>query len=672
MKGINLFFLLLTFLQWTAIAQEDADFSNPKIVIKKLDNPNVTIRNAYRINTKNLEFSPTYYQNGIVYVTVYDQGKEIDKNIGTPFFELFYAELDADGMPGKPQPFSSKVNSSTHEGPTCFNANENIIYYTGNSDTQGSDGKKKLKIYEARRGNIDWENIIELPFNSNEYMTMHPTLSADGKLLYFASDMPGGFGGMDIYSVEKNGDYWAIPVNLGTKVNTTGNEAFPFIHQSGMLFFSSDGHGDAGGYDIFAIDTRSENPKDLIDLGPPFNSPNADLGFILNPEGRQGYFASSRYGGLGQDDIYIFDAPNGIFENAIIDNMPTTVMVFNGISGEAIADAGVYIFEKNKSGLFGGEALYDVILEPKEAGLDAIEVRFVMKKDLGKPDYYTDSQGLIAADLSPNKEYLFLVTKKGYANKKLHYTTKDKTTPLTIRIPLAAKNCLTLNGLVLNEKTGKALSDTKVTVRSDCDGGTQVLSTNSSGRFEHCVPFGCTYTLMAEKNGYQVENTSISATNTAQTSTRTTIRLKSTTKPNNAIGGDRLTEGTIIVLENIYYDFDKSAIRSGAAEELDALVALMQQYRSMEVELIAHTDARGVAEYNQQLSEARAFAARDYLFRNGIAAHRIKTIGRGESEIRNHCTNGVSCSDEEHQFNRRTEVKVTKLSENVEVQYSGN
>jgi len=130
-----------------------------------------------------------------------------------------------------------------------------------------------------------------------------------------------------------------------------------------------------------------------------------------------------------------------------------------------------------------------------------------------------------------------------------------------------------------------------------------------------------------------------------------------------------IKEGSIIVLENIYYDFNKSAIRKGAARELDALVRLMKQYPSMEIELVAHTDSRGSEEYNLQLSLRRAESAQKYLIRHGIAVNRIKAFGYGESQPRNNCTDSVDCTEEEYQYNRRTEVKVTKIDEPVKVQY---
>jgi outer membrane protein OmpA-like peptidoglycan-associated protein len=130
-----------------------------------------------------------------------------------------------------------------------------------------------------------------------------------------------------------------------------------------------------------------------------------------------------------------------------------------------------------------------------------------------------------------------------------------------------------------------------------------------------------------------------------------------------------IKEGSVIVLENIYYDFDKSAIRKGAARELDALVQLMKSYPSMEVEMIAHTDSRGGEDYNLDLSLRRAESARKYLIRNSIAESRIKAFGYGESQLRNDCYDGVDCTEEEHEYNRRTEVRITKIDEPVKVQY---
>ncbi len=669
-QQIMLCLILSLLCQKSLVAQTENTSTLAAAKVKQIEHPNIKTQNTFRINSKKLEFSPTYYQNGIIYVTLGKEGQKIDGNIGVPFFELFYAELDGEGMPSNPQPFSAKVNSITHEGPSTFNFTEDIIYYTSNSASKNTKGKKTMKVFEAKKGTDDWENSQALPFNSDEYTTMHPTLAANGQRLYFASNRPGGYGETDIYYVENNGAGWGEPINLGPSVNTNKREAFPFIHESGMLFFSSEGHGSIGGYDIFAVNTYEKELEEIIHLGLPFNTESADFGLILNPTGTQGYFTSARYGGLGQDDIYLFDAPNGLFAKAAPTSELANVTVVEEADGAVIDNAGVYIFEKNKSGLFGEEDLYEVVLEGKADNQDEMEVRFVMKKEVGEPNFYTNQKGMIETTLAANQEYLLLVTKKGYANKELRYSTFGQPSPMEIKIPLSTKKCAAISGMVQDEKTGVPIANAKIFIKSNCDGTTQFVSTDATGKYEQCLPFGCDYILGAEKDGFNIGNTTVSTKNLTDDKLQKNMLLSPNGRPFVGVQNS-LAKGSIIVLENVYYDFNKSAIRAGAAEELDALVTLMQEYPSMEVELMAHTDARGDAAYNRSLSRERALSAKDYLSRKGIAAERIKARGMGEVAIRNHCENGVECSDKEHEYNRRTEVRISKLSGTIGVRYSG-
>jgi len=669
-QQIMLCLILSLLCQKNLVAQTENTSTLAAAKVKQIEHPNIKTQNTFRINSKKLEFSPTYYQNGIIYVTLGKEGQKIDGNIGVPFFELFYAELDGEGMPSNPQPFSAKVNSITHEGPSTFNFTEDIIYYTSNSASKNTKGKKTMKVFEAKKGTDDWENSQALPFNSDEYTTMHPTLAANGQRLYFASNRPGGYGETDIYYVENNGAGWGEPINLGPSVNTNKREAFPFIHESGMLFFSSEGHGSIGGYDIFAVNTYEKELEEIIHLGLPFNTESADFGLILNPTGTQGYFTSARYGGLGQDDIYLFDAPNGLFAKAAPTSELANVTVVEEADGAVIDNAGVYIFEKNKSGLFGEEDLYEVVLEGKADNQDEMEVRFVMKKEVGEPNFYTNQKGMIETTLAANQEYLLLVTKKGYANKELRYSTFGQPSPMEIKIPLSTKKCAAISGMVQDEKTGVPIANAKIFIKSNCDGTTQFVSTDATGKYEQCLPFGCDYILGAEKDGFNIGNTTVSTKNLTDDKLQKNMLLSPNGRPFVGVQNS-LAKGSIIVLENVYYDFNKSAIRAGAAEELDALVTLMQEYPSMEVELMAHTDARGDAAYNRSLSRERALSAKDYLSRKGIAAERIKARGMGEVAIRNHCENGVECSDKEHEYNRRTEVRISKLSGTIGVRYSG-
>lgn len=665
MKDVKIVGLLVAFL---ALCHLVVLGQREEKSIEHLDNSTVIIQNTLPVNTPNLEFSPAFYQNGIVFVKAYDSNKKIDSNLGIPFFELFYAELNGQGMPGAPQSFSSKVNSVSHEGPLAFNFSENLVYYTSNSKNQNAFGKFTMKIYEARKGEEDWENITELPFNGDSFYTMHPSITIRGDRLYFASNRPGGYGNMDLYYVEKAGNTWGEPINLGPTINTPKNEAFPFIHASGMLFFSSEGHGGLGGYDIFAVNTRIEQENEIFHLSAPINSPKADLGLVLNPTGTQGYFSSARLGGMGQDDIYMLDAPKGLFEKIVTPKRKTIIVTLAESDKTMIPEAGVYIFEKNESGLFGEEDLYEVIVTAKEETSNEMEVQFVRKKELGPPHFYTNKQGLFVTELIDNKDYLILVTKKGFADKELQYATYDQPSSI-VKVPLKRKSCTSITGMVTNQLTQEVVTEAKIFIKSKCSGITQLINTNATGQFNHCLAFGCDYLISAESKGFIISTIAVSTASLDPSELKTDISLVPL-KSSNILAVDNLSVGATMVLENIYYDFNKSAIRSGAAAELDALFNLMNQYPSMHIELIAHTDARGPAIYNQKLSNARAIAAKSYLTNKGIATNRIVAIGMGERKIRNHCWNDVNCSDQAHRYNRRTEVRITKISENVGVFYN--
>ena len=168
------------------------------------------------------------------------------------------------------------------------------------------------------------------------------------------------------------------------------------------------------------------------------------------------------------------------------------------------------------------------------------------------------------------------------------------------------------------------------------------------------------------KENYSSDFIKISAAQLGNTSVKREILMSPVSR------GPSIGAGNVIVLENIYYDFNKSAIRAGAARELDELFMLMQTFPSMIVEMASHTDSRGTSNYNLKLSQARADSAKEYLVAKGIAPNRIRAIGFGEAQLRNKCLDGVKCSEEDHQFNRRTEVKVTSIDAPINIRYGNN
>lgn len=199
------------------------------------------------------------------------------------------------------------VNSKYHDGPAAVFPDGSLIftrnnYFRGRTG-QSENGVNKLKMYIAGGNNLS--AISEFPYNNNEYSVGHPALTSDGNILVFASDMPGGFGGTDLYYSVRSGSQWTRPINLGKQINTEGNEQFPSISGDGTLFFSSTGHPGLGGMDIFEVPLSGMRPtRSPRNLGAPLNSSKDDFGFIMAADGKSGYFSSNRN---GNDDIYNFE-----------------------------------------------------------------------------------------------------------------------------------------------------------------------------------------------------------------------------------------------------------------------------------------------------------------------------------------------------------------------------
>ncbi|MEN0003208.1 MAG: OmpA family protein [Bacteroidota bacterium] len=669
MKKILPLFIILGFLFLsTSVAIGQSDRWN-----YAGDNLSVTIRNATTINSDDVEFSPVLYQNGIVYVSRYKIGP-VDRKTEETFFELFYAELDPNGVPMRPQSFSTELNSQVHEGPVSFNRRGDRIFFSRSNTQKGltkadKENKIQLKIYQAERGYFDWENIKELSFNDDNFTCMHPSLSPDGQKLFFTSNMPNGYGGFDLYFVERVGKGWSPPINLGPEVNTNNNEVFPFMHESGKLFFTSNGHNGLGNLDLFMIDISGRKWGRVINLGEPFNSQADDLSIVLTPDGKRGFFTSSRPEGKGQDDIYSFHAPAGIQGVDLYETTNTVLAVSDANKSQRVGGAAIRIFEASSDGLINNEDLYNLEFMPSTGEKDKeVTLRLVRKKEaeLGDPKLVTNRNGEAIAQFKENTDYIILISKNGYRTKELVFSTKNRDPFRPIEVLIEPSNCLDLDGLVYIDPYGKPIPNAFVRIINACDGSETIERTNINGTFQTCLSMGCDYTLIAEKEGFDRSQAKVS---TVKIRGSRSLTAQLSLRPNSSASvKEPIKEGTVIVLENIYYDFNKSAIRAGEARDLEAMAKLMQTYPSMQIELGAHTDVRGTEGYNLKLSLKRAESAKQFLVKRGITPNRIKAFGYGEAYPRNRCVEGADCSEKEHQYNRRTEVKVTRIDEPIDFQ----
>ena len=281
----------------------------------------VKINNLRLVNSSALDFSPAFYKGDLVFVSnnpVKGMDKVFDKKLKQPSMSLFISKKTRTGYYRKPEPFDTAFLSHVHEGPVSFDSQNEIMFFTRNDNKM--DGEKPryvnnvnyMKIYSAAYTDESWSKPELMPFNDEKSDACHPTVSADGERLFFASNREGGYGGMDLYMCKLVEGSWSEPLNLGADVNSDKNEVFPYIHADGTLYFSSNRPKGLGGLDIFytRIDS-TENYIKPISLGKPFNSDKDDFGIIVDTENKIGFFSSNRGGGLGGDDIYDFTFSDG-------------------------------------------------------------------------------------------------------------------------------------------------------------------------------------------------------------------------------------------------------------------------------------------------------------------------------------------------------------------------
>jgi len=249
------------------------------------------------------EFAPAFYRNGLVFCT--DRGSAVNSQ-GQAVVKMFYADTAAGNSRSKL--FSKDLKTRLNDGPASFSPDGDTIYFSRNLVVEGnlkmlSTFRNKLGVFYSVAQDKGWGRVREMRYNTEWFNITMPCLSHDGKRLYFASDKPDGLGGLDIYYSDLNNGYWEDPVNLGSEVNTEGNETYPFISETGELFFSSDGRGGLGGKDIFVTKQKSGGWYTPVRLAAPLNSEYDDFGLITTATMNEGYFSSDRD---RSNDIYHF------------------------------------------------------------------------------------------------------------------------------------------------------------------------------------------------------------------------------------------------------------------------------------------------------------------------------------------------------------------------------
>jgi outer membrane protein OmpA-like peptidoglycan-associated protein/tetratricopeptide (TPR) repeat protein len=476
--------------------------------------------------------NPIFYTEGIsdfgailtdtneLYFTSNSNGSsKLDSRTAQPYLDIYKAIRNEDGFFSKPVAVS-ELNTIYHDGPLSLSNDGNTMILSRDGLSMGQYEKNKSAkvkvaqqgLYKATKMDGKWTNIEALPFNSQNYTVTNPSLSKDGKTLYFASNMPGGYGDTDIWKVQIANNTYSKPENLGPKINSSEKESFPFISENNILYFSASGRQGFGGLDIYKIDLSLMD--EALNVGKPVNSEKDDFSFSFNTKLNTGFFTSNR---TNSDAIY----------SAIpICKSDLSIVVSDIKTGTTIENALVSLFDKNGNSITSKAS---------------------------------DKNGNVTFEVQCYTEFNITVTSQNHE---------------TASYPVAG------------------------------------ISSLAEAVF---------------------------------------IKLK----PLEVVITDKE-----VLLNSVYFEFNKSNITAQGSIELDKLVKVMIENPTFAIYVKSHTDSKGKADYNLKLSEQRAQSTVQYIISKGISQDRISGKGFGSSELKINCQN--QCTEEEHALNRRSEFLIVK------------
>jgi outer membrane protein OmpA-like peptidoglycan-associated protein len=509
--------------------------ANPNYLPKILDRGKKFNVQNLPINSEVSDFGGTLLDGKLYITSARNSNRKTYGWNEEPFLDIYTASVDSEGGFQTPAIIEENINTKYHEGTVSFSPDGNTMYFSRESYYEKvfqRDSLTKYKIsvlhlFKSVKQEDQWSEAEPLSLNGNSYSVKNPSVSADGSTLYFASDKTGGFGQYDIYSapIDTDGSVGEA-TNMGQKLNTEGQEMFPFISSSNTLYFSSNGHLGLGGMDVFFAKLVDGKVGPVRNIGIPVNGNADDFAFSMNEETEEGFVSSNREGGKGSDDIY------------------------------------------------------------------------AIKK------------------LQPICDVLMTIS------------VKDSET-----------------GLVL-EGASVDIKDAEGTVF-----GTKV--SNAQGVVEYIIECDVNTLITGTKADYESGMANVEGTSEEEVSVEVIL-----TPIEDIILANK------VLLNPIYFDFDKSNITAQAAFELDKLVQLMTKYESIVISAESHTDSRGSASYNLSLSDRRAKTTAQYVISKGIDASRITGSGKGETMPNVDC--GSKCTEDEHRLNRRSEFFILEGNPNEE------
>jgi len=400
-----------------------------------IENPTRYEITPFQYNSPQSDYAPSFGSSNydVLFFTSSRDGsvgKGTDGFTGDSYTDLYSVKRDRKGKWTRPAPFPEPMNTENHEAATTLTRRGNEMYFTRCNESDKSKPVPTCEIYYSKKKGKGWISpvLVPLPYDSLSSFG-HPSISSNGKALYFSSDMKGGSGGKDIWLIKKEKrDEWSEPINLGSEINSEGDELFPFIHEDGSLYFSSNGIVGMGGMDIFKAEFDEENNlRSVVNMKSPINSPNDDFGIIFEGKNERGYLSSNRIGSKG-DDIYQFV-------------LPSINLIISGVAND----------EDSKKAIVG--AVVTLI------GTDGTTSETITDN----AGFYTFGKDVIKAGIA----YEITVSKEGYLTKNATQTTlgvtKDKEFPVNISLEPTQKEII-LPKIEYDYNSSSLRSDSKLSL----------------------------------------------------------------------------------------------------------------------------------------------------------------------------------------------------------------
>ncbi|HCW08061.1 MAG TPA: hypothetical protein DGG95_11935, partial [Cytophagales bacterium] len=566
------------------------------------------------INSIHSDFGAAYFRKGLVFVSSRDQDLFIKRESLSSLTEdeamlnLFHAEKQNENTYGPVKLFGNNKISLYHDGPIAFYDNYTKAAFTRNSHVHIKNGNKMRMNLHLFFADVDpsgaLSNIKPFVYNFENYSSAHASFSKDGKVMFFASDMPHGFGGSDIYyCLNKNGE-WGEPINAGPNVNTPGEELYPFIYNDSTLYFSSTGHGGFGGLDNFISFQRKGKFRRAYNLGYSLNTPYDDFGVVTDSTGRVGYMSSNRSGGMGLDDIYFF------------------------VSSRFFA-----------------------IGQTRELGnlTNIVKGASIMVKDLKGnlvDSTKSDEDGYFNLDLPLDQDFSISASKEGYDMlEDVGYSTRGRYLGVDSLLFPLWKHTLYVKGKVYSNETNTFLPGATVLLENQTENKIDSVKVGDDGQYSFLVFPNKKYHIHVRKRGYIPAGFDISTKDLYK----------------GELLNDVVLEEVYVEKDTIHFGYNKFDVTEASAKLMDKIARTLKKYPNTTLTIRAHADSRGAAWYNDFLSNERAQALVKYFTDKGIAKKRINAKGFGETLLLNRCRDGVTCTEQEHAVNRRAEVKVQDI-----------